>query len=59
MYYQQPSTADDLRFVLRCLWALDPNRHLFADIPFHQYLWPLVKISVGPGEACPSQSMPS
>lgn len=28
-YYQQPATADDLRFVLRCLWALDPNRHLF------------------------------
>ena len=29
LLFQQPQTADDLRFVMRCLWALDPDRHLF------------------------------
>ena len=28
--FQQPQTDSDLRFVMRCLWALDPDRHLFA-----------------------------
>jgi len=27
--FQQPQTDSDLRFVMRCLWALDPDRHLF------------------------------
>lgn len=27
--FKQPATGTDLRFVVRCLWALDPNRHLF------------------------------
>ena len=30
LLFQQPQTADDIRFVTRCLWALDPDRHLFA-----------------------------
>ena len=27
--FKQPASDADLRFVMRCLWALDPNRHLF------------------------------
>jgi len=29
IYFIPPKTSSDLRLVLRCLWALDPNRHLF------------------------------
>ena len=29
LLFQQPATEGDLTFVMRCLWALDPNRHLF------------------------------
>jgi len=29
LLFQQPETESDLTFVMRCLWALDPNRHLF------------------------------
>ena len=27
--FKQPATDADLRFAMRCLWTLDPNRHLF------------------------------
>ena len=27
--FKQPSTDSDLRFVMRCLWSLDPDYHLF------------------------------
>ena len=29
MLFKQPANDSDLRFVMRCLWALDPNRHIF------------------------------
>ncbi len=28
--FKQPANDTDVRFVMRCLWALDPDRHLFA-----------------------------
>ena len=28
--FKKPANDSDLRFVMRCLWALDPDRHLFA-----------------------------
>jgi len=30
MLFKKPANDSDLRFVMRCLWALDPDRHLFA-----------------------------
>ena len=29
LLFQQPETEGDIPFVMRCLWSLDPNRHLF------------------------------
>jgi hypothetical protein len=27
--FKRPASSADIQFVARCLWALDPNRHLF------------------------------
>ena len=37
MLFKQPANDSDLRFVMRCLWALDPNRHIF-DGDFRDFM---------------------